>query len=76
MKKEKYETVELEEGEVALIIEALKVMEKKVRDDRIYRRDHPEGFYDIYLERYNRLLNKLSLSTRIIKVPESMKFKI
>lgn len=76
MKKEKYEIVELEDGEISLIIEALKKMEKKVREDRFYRHEHPEGFYDIFLERYGRLLNKLSLSTKIIKIPESMRFKI
>ena len=74
MKNEKLEVVELESGEMALIIEALKKMEARIREERFYRHDHPEGFYDIWIERYNRLLNKLSLSTRIIKVPKWMQF--
>jgi len=76
MKKKTHEQIELEYEEMSLIIEALQKQEKKIREDRFYRREHPEAFYDVFLERYVRLLNKLSLSTKIINVPKSMQFKI
>jgi len=52
-------TIELESDELHLIIEALRKQEEKIREERFYRRSQPEGFYNIYLERYWRLLDKL-----------------
>jgi hypothetical protein len=59
IKKDKKIIIEIESGELSLIIEALKNMEKRVHEDMFYRHDHPQGFYEIYFERYNRLIGKL-----------------
>jgi len=73
MAKDKKETFQLDNGEVALIFEALKEQEKKVRDEMYYRPQHPRGFYEIYLDRYNKLLNDFSGTPRV--VIKEMKFK-
>lgn len=70
---EKKHTFQLDTGEVALIFEALKAQEKKVRDDMFYRPEHPRGFYEMYLDRYNKLLNDFSGQPRV--VIKEMKFK-
>ncbi len=74
MKKDTGEIVILEEGELGLITEALKKQEESVRRERFYSREHPEYFYDMYLERYSRILNKLSFTTKFIKVPKKFWF--
>lgn len=63
--------IEIDRGELSLIIEALEKMRKKVEEDRFYRNDHPREFYDIYLERYWRLIEKLD-----VKIPKAIFIKM
>lgn len=58
MTKQKKRTFQLDSGEIALIYEALKIQEDKVREAMFYRKEQPRAFYEIYIERYNKLLSK------------------
>lgn len=71
IEKKPSNVVELSGDEVSLIMEALKNMEKKVREDMFYRREHPNAFYEIYLERYYRIMNKLD-----IRIPKAIFIKM
>jgi len=55
----KEDIIELDSGEVSLLLEAVKKQIKKVEEERFYRHEHPDAFYDIYLERYWNLVKKL-----------------
>ena len=59
MKKKDFDLVEFDNEEISLLLEAVKNQIKKVEEERFYRNQHPEGFYDIYLERYWEIVNKL-----------------
>lgn len=65
-KKDDKETFQLDGSEVALIYEALKIQEKKVREEMFYRAEHPRVFYEIYLRRYGKLLNDFSGKPRAV----------
>jgi hypothetical protein len=51
--------VEFDNSEITLLLEAVKGQIKRVEEDRFYRHQHPGDFYDIYLERYWRIVEKL-----------------
>ena len=70
-KKNKEIIIELEDGELSLIVEALKKQVKKVWEDKFYRAYHPECFYDIYIKRYGRLIEKLD-----VRVPKAVFIKM
>ena len=69
--KESNLTIELEDGEVNLIMEALKNQLKKVKEESFYSPKHERGFYEIYIDRYYRLLNKLD-----VKLPKVIRMKL
>jgi len=73
MKKNKLSknTIELDNAELSLIIEALKVMRDKTEEERFYRTMHPQEFYNIYLVRYGRLIDKLD-----VRVPKAVFLKM
>lgn len=71
--KEKKHTFQLDSGEVALIYEALKIQEKKIREEMFYRPEHPRGFYEMYIDRYNKLLNEFHGGPRVVM--KEWKFK-
>jgi hypothetical protein len=55
----KDDVIEFDNAEIALLLEAIKAQIKKVEEERFYRHQHPEGFYNIYLERYWKIAGKL-----------------
>lgn len=44
---------------VEYILEAVKKQIKNIKEERFYRHDHPDCFYDIYIDRYWNLVKKL-----------------
>ena len=64
-------SIELDNAEINLIIEAIRDKRKKVEEDRFYVRCHPEEFYNIYLRRCNDILNKLD-----IRIPRAVFIKM
>lgn len=59
-KKDKLkDVIEFDNDEMCLLLEAVKKQIKKVEEERFYRREHPDGFYTIYLERYWKIVSKL-----------------
>lgn len=69
--RSKRQDIELDSAEVSLITEAVKEKLSRVREERFYRQDHPDGFYEIYLQRYSRILDKLN-----IRVPRVLYVKM
>lgn len=57
----------LTDDETVLIMEALKNHEKKIREEKFYRHDHPDLFYEVFLERLWKIMNKIDRPIRIIK---------
>lgn len=57
--RKNHDLIEFDNAELALLLEAVKKQIKSVEEERFYRRTHPEGFYNIYLERYWRIVEKL-----------------
>lgn len=69
----KKDTIELDSSEVALLLEAIKAQIKEVEHERFYSHRHPEGFYQIYLERYHIIEQKLNLpvpKVLFVKMPK------
>jgi hypothetical protein len=58
-KKKVRHDIELSSEERSLLIEVLKGQMKRVREDMFYRHDHPDAFYEVYLQRYSHLIQKL-----------------
>jgi len=54
----KDDIIELDSAEVSLLLEAVKKQIERVKEEKFYRNEHPDSFYEIYLERYWNLVKK------------------
>ena len=71
MKKD--DIIELDSAEVSLLLEAVKKQIKRVEEDKFYRNEHPDAFYQIYLGRYWNLY--LAATTSISKLAPRGRFE-
>jgi len=55
----KQRIIELDESEIALILEAVKKQIKAVEWEKFYRREHPGVFYDGFIKKYYSIVKKL-----------------